>query len=184
MRDRFCIRITNYLGCPHPHGRSDLVYPRSTLRSRDRTAYVKAPTRRRVRVSHDRYCAVADFRRSELGADEEELSSLHADARQDAPRAFTISTELDVHGAADVGAWGHDGPHSVARRIGRSVAEIYNALQAALEALDVDCTITPIPQEVPDLTPLHEDHRSAVYEPAAAQCWFKAATATASIFDE
>jgi hypothetical protein len=66
----------------------------------------------------------------------------------------------------------------------RTVAEIYAELQAALEALDVACTISPVPQEIPDTTPLHEDRRPAVYEPDAVQRWFRAATATAGIFDE
>ena len=66
----------------------------------------------------------------------------------------------------------------------RTVAEIYAEFGSALEALDVDCTISPIPQEIPDTTPLHEDRRPAVYDPEAVLRWFAAATATASIFDE
>jgi hypothetical protein len=65
----------------------------------------------------------------------------------------------------------------------RTVAEIYADLQAALEALDVACTITPIPQEVADTTPLNEDHREPAYDPAAVQRWFAACTATATTFD-
>jgi hypothetical protein len=65
----------------------------------------------------------------------------------------------------------------------RTVAEIYAELQAALEALDVACTITPIPQEVADTTPLNEDHREPAYDAAAVQRWFAASTATATIFD-
>ena len=56
-------------------------------------------------------------------------------------------------------------------------------MQAALEGLAVDCTISPTPQEVPDTTPLHEDRRPTVYEPAAVRRWFHAATATAGVFD-
>jgi len=66
----------------------------------------------------------------------------------------------------------------------RTVAEIYAELQSALEALGVDCTISPVPQEVPDTTPLHEDRRPAEYDPAAVQRWFHAATATVGVFDE
>ena len=61
--------------------------------------------------------------------------------------------------------------------------KIYGELTAALEALDVDCTISPVPQEVADTTPLHEDSRPAEYEPEAVRRWFTAATATASVFD-
>jgi hypothetical protein len=74
-----------------------------------------------------------------------------------------------------------------ARRIAllpvRTVAEIYAELQRALEALDVECAISPTPQEVADTTPLHEDRRPAEYDPAAVQRWFTAATSTAGVFD-
>jgi hypothetical protein len=66
----------------------------------------------------------------------------------------------------------------------RTVAEIYAELHAALEALDVECAISPIPQELPDTTPLHEDRRPAEYEPPAVLRWFQAATASANVFDE
>jgi hypothetical protein len=65
----------------------------------------------------------------------------------------------------------------------RTVAEIYVDLQATLEALDVECTITPIPQELADTTPLHEDRRTPAYDPAAVQRWFAASTAAAGTFD-
>lgn len=66
----------------------------------------------------------------------------------------------------------------------RTVAEIYAELQSACEGLGVECTISPIPQELPDMTPLPEDRRPAMYEPEAVRRWFGAATATASVFDE
>jgi hypothetical protein len=66
----------------------------------------------------------------------------------------------------------------------RTVAEIYAELQAALEALGVECTIFPVPQELADVTPFDEDHRPAEYDPAPVVRWFTAATATATIFDE
>jgi hypothetical protein len=66
----------------------------------------------------------------------------------------------------------------------RTVADIYAALQTALDELHVACTISPIPQELPDTTPLPEDRRPAEYDPAAVLRWFQAATATASVFDE
>ena len=66
----------------------------------------------------------------------------------------------------------------------RTVAEIYADLQLALEAIDVECTISPIPQELPDVTPLHEDRRPGEYEPDAVLRWFQAATATANVFEE
>jgi hypothetical protein len=65
----------------------------------------------------------------------------------------------------------------------RTVAAIYADLSAALEALGVGVTISTIPQEVPDLTPLDTDTRPAAYEPAAVQRWFHITTAAAGVFD-
>ncbi|MGD1067149.1 MAG: DUF5996 family protein [Vulcanimicrobiaceae bacterium] len=65
----------------------------------------------------------------------------------------------------------------------RTVAEIYAAVQEAVVALGIDCAISPIPQEVPDTTPMSDDTHPAVYDPAAVQRWFRAATATAGVFD-
>ena len=66
----------------------------------------------------------------------------------------------------------------------RPVAAVYADLLSVLAALSIPCTISPVPQEVPDVTPFHEDHRSAEYDPAAVQRFFAAITATAGIFDE
>jgi hypothetical protein len=75
-----------------------------------------------------------------------------------------------------------------ARRISlvpvRTVAEIYADLQTALSEVGVSCTLSPIPQELPDVTPLDGDHRVAEYDPTYVLRWFRAATATASILDE
>jgi hypothetical protein len=66
----------------------------------------------------------------------------------------------------------------------RTVAEIYGELHAALSEIGVACALSPIPQELPDVTPLDEDRRPAEYDPAYVLRWFRAATATANIFDE
>jgi hypothetical protein len=65
----------------------------------------------------------------------------------------------------------------------RTVAAIYADLTAALEGLDADCFISPIPQEVADATPFDRDRRPAEYDPDAALRWFRAVTATAGVFD-
>jgi hypothetical protein len=65
----------------------------------------------------------------------------------------------------------------------RTVAEIYSALTAALEQVDVECFISRIPQEIPDTTPFDEDRRRSEYDPAAVLRWFDAATATAAVFE-
>lgn len=65
----------------------------------------------------------------------------------------------------------------------RTVADVYAAIHTALAELGVGCRLWPIPQEIPDTTPLNEDTREAAYDPAAAQRWFRATTAAAGIFD-
>jgi hypothetical protein len=65
----------------------------------------------------------------------------------------------------------------------RTVAEIYADLSAALGGLGIPCVISPIPQEIPDTTPLDEDRRPSAYDPAAVLRWFRAATATATVFE-
>ncbi len=60
---------------------------------------------------------------------------------------------------------------------------MYAALQHALEAVDVECAISPIPQEIADTTPLHDDHRPGAYDADAVRRWFQAATAAAWVFD-
>ncbi len=66
----------------------------------------------------------------------------------------------------------------------RTVSAVYHALHDAFEQLHVPCTISPVPQEVPDTTPLPDDTRPAVYEPHDVQGWFAAATSTAGVFEE
>ena len=65
----------------------------------------------------------------------------------------------------------------------RTVAEIYEGLSSALRRLDVACYISPIPQELPDTTPLNEDGRPSEYDPVAVLRWFRAVTATAALFE-
>jgi len=66
----------------------------------------------------------------------------------------------------------------------RTVAEVYHDLTKALEKIGVPCTITPIPQEVPDTTPLPEDQTPCPYDADAAVRWFHAATVAWDVFDE
>lgn len=65
----------------------------------------------------------------------------------------------------------------------RTVSEIYNELSDSLERVNVACSISRIPQEIPDTTPLNEDRRPSEYDPAAVLCWFRAATAAATVFE-
>jgi hypothetical protein len=47
----------------------------------------------------------------------------------------------------------------------RTVASFYDAVMSLLRSLDIDVTITPLPQEVPDTTPYAEDTKHASYDP-------------------
>jgi hypothetical protein len=96
----------------------------------------------------------------------------------------SIEASLDVFASELIVERSNGASRRVALVPVRTVAEIYAALQQALEELDVACTISRVPQELPDTTPLHEDRRPAAYEPDAVRRWFAAATATASVFDE
>ena len=96
----------------------------------------------------------------------------------------SVEASLDVFASELIVERSNGASRRVALLPARTVAAIYAELQTALESLEVECTISPIPQEIPDTTPLPEDHRPAAYEPEAVQRWFHAATATASIFDE
>lgn len=65
----------------------------------------------------------------------------------------------------------------------RPVAQIFAAFHAALRALDVDVSLSPVPQEVPDTTPFDRDDRPCEYDPAAVERWFRALTLVSGIFD-
>jgi hypothetical protein len=64
-----------------------------------------------------------------------------------------------------------------------TIAAFYTELLGALRELGVDVTLLPIPQEVPDVTPLDTDRRPADYDPAAVQRWFRVTTACAGVFE-
>jgi hypothetical protein len=66
----------------------------------------------------------------------------------------------------------------------RTVAEVYADLTSALAKLGIVCTISTIPQEIPDVTPLDEDRRPSEYDPAPARRWFAASTAVSGVLDD
>lgn len=65
----------------------------------------------------------------------------------------------------------------------RTIAEIFADLRAALAALDVAVTLSPIPQEVADVTPFDTDRRPVAYDPAAVERWFRIVTAANGVFE-
>ena len=98
-------------------------------------------------------------------------------------RGASIEASLDVFSSEIVLDRSDGRTARIALEPARPVAVIFERLREALEALDVACTISPIPQEVADLTPFHEDTGPAAYDPEAVRRWFAATTATARIFD-
>ena len=71
----------------------------------------------------------------------------------------------------------------VALASSQTVRDVYEALSAALRTLGVECTISTIPQELPDRTPFTQDETPGEYDPEAVRRWFVAATATAAELD-
>jgi hypothetical protein len=64
-----------------------------------------------------------------------------------------------------------------------TVARVFADLHEALAVLAIWVTISPIPQEVADQTPLDTDDRPAVFEPASALRWFAIVTTANNVFD-
>lgn len=63
------------------------------------------------------------------------------------------------------------------------VAAIYAALLRTLAELDVNVTLSPIPQEVPDTTPFDRDDRAPAYRAGDARAWLTLLSSTQSVFE-
>jgi hypothetical protein len=98
-------------------------------------------------------------------------------------RSGSVQATLDVFAGALIVETSDGRSRQIALVPARTVAEIFAELHAALAALDVAVTLTAIPQEIPDLTPLDTDARPAAYDPPAVQRWFAVVTATAAVFE-
>ncbi|HTV92035.1 MAG TPA: DUF5996 family protein [Verrucomicrobiae bacterium] len=95
----------------------------------------------------------------------------------------SIECLLDVHDSV-IGVSKSDGrSRTIPLAPSRTVAQVYADLAAALEALNVECYISLVPQEIPDTTPLNDDRRVRAYDRAAALRWFQTYTALAGIFE-
>lgn len=64
-----------------------------------------------------------------------------------------------------------------------NVAAIYGAVLRALRELDVEVTLSPLPQEVADTTPLDRDERPLGYESAGAAAWLTLMSSTQAVFE-
>lgn len=64
-----------------------------------------------------------------------------------------------------------------------NIAAVYAALLAALRALDVEVTLSPVPQEIPDTTPFDKDERPPTLIADHAGRWLALMSATQAVFD-
>jgi hypothetical protein len=109
------------------------------------------------------------------------------------PRGFTTGTmpigfrslqaSVDVFDAAIILETSDGSVERVALTTPRTVARVWADLHAALAALGVTVVLSPVPQEIPDLTPLDADDRPAVFDPADARRWLAVVSATSAVFD-
>jgi hypothetical protein len=109
------------------------------------------------------------------------------------PRGFTtgvipyglrsVQASVDVFGAEMILESSDGRERRVTLAGGRTIAQVYAELLAALKSLGVTVLLSPIPQEIPDKTPLNTDDRPAIFDPLAAQRWLTVVAATNAIFD-
>jgi hypothetical protein len=99
-------------------------------------------------------------------------------------RSGSVQASLDVYSSELI----VDASDGRSRRIAlvpaRTIADVFADLLAALAALDVAVTLSPVPQELADVTPFDTDRRPSAYDPSAVQRWFTIVTATAGVFDQ
>lgn len=95
----------------------------------------------------------------------------------------SFEAELDVFDSTITIAHSNGEKRTVNLVPAQTIAEIYGRLNRALEELTIGCSISPIPQELPDTTPFNEDRRPSEYDPAAVQRWFAVMTNVATIFE-
>jgi len=95
----------------------------------------------------------------------------------------SIECVLDVHDSSIVILKSDGCTRTIPLLPPRAAAEVYAELSAALKELNVECYIPPVPQEVPDTTPLNEDRRVRDYDPRAALRWFETFTAVTGVFE-
>ncbi len=95
----------------------------------------------------------------------------------------SLAASLDVFAAEIVLETSDGRERRIALAAPRTVAHVFAEFRAALAELDIDVALSPVPQEMPDATPLDSDERPAVFEPHDAQRWLAVVTATSAVFD-
>jgi hypothetical protein len=98
-------------------------------------------------------------------------------------RERSVQASLDVFSSELLLELSNGASRRIALVPARTIAEIYADFVTTLKGLGIEVTLSPVPQEVADVTPLDTDRRPAVYDPASAQRWFQAVTASAGTFD-
>jgi hypothetical protein len=109
------------------------------------------------------------------------------------PRGFTTSAipvgfrlvemRLDVFDARIELTSSDGGRRDVALFEQPTIAAMYEALLAALADLGVKVTISPIPQEIPDVTPLDRDDRPIVWVASDVLAWLTVMCSAQAVFD-
>jgi hypothetical protein len=95
----------------------------------------------------------------------------------------SVQATLDVLSSAIVIESSDDRSRRIALVPARPIADVFGELRVALRALDIDVPISPIPQELADVTPFDEDRRPAAYDPRAVGRWFRVVSAVNGVFE-
>ncbi len=95
----------------------------------------------------------------------------------------SLEARIDVYDSAIVLDHSDGKQRRIALLPVRTVADVYATVTAALKELNVACFVSPVPQEVPDTTPLDTDRRPSEYVPTEAQRWLHGFTATAAVYE-
>jgi hypothetical protein len=109
------------------------------------------------------------------------------------PRGFTTGTmpyglggvqaTVDLFDAAIVLESSQGETRHISIAAPRTIAGVFAEFRAMLQALGIAVSLSPIPQEVPDPTPLDTDDRPAEFETRDALRWHAAMSATNAVFD-
>jgi hypothetical protein len=98
-------------------------------------------------------------------------------------RVISIQATVDVFDAQLRLESSADGKWEIDLSEPCTAARVFGELHRALEALGVEVTLSPIPQETPDRTPLDTDERPAVFNVEDARRWLSVMSATNAVFD-
>jgi hypothetical protein len=109
------------------------------------------------------------------------------------PRGFTtglipygargLQASVDVFAAAMIVESSDGRRRTISLAEPCTVSRVFSEFHRALADLDVAVALSPIPQEIPDLTPLDTDERPAAFDVQVAQRWLAVVTAANAVFD-